>query len=392
MSKTNMELVKLHNILYTDCVDIPELFENMEDINNKLVEFNNNEKGYLSLILKYLVKTNNIKWLVIVVNDNLTSENHNLRINDLLLLVKYFDTNIEHNGINYLLEQILDILFMNNHITSKCIEFFVSNNLDKYLDRLDGHWTLIDDINIRTIDRLQRIDKEKYSLLENYMKLYKSNTTRCIKELSNKFNKQTTNLYINNINKFVENILLNYSDKKVVCIDCGNILHGMTNGTIIENSYNILIQVIEKVKSLDMIPLIIIHTRHLDLSKHNKQIRQHINHITKHYNDLIFKTPINENDDYFILLIALIGKFDKIITNDHYGDHLDLFLRVDDYESYHMLKDMIVTCINIGKKKNCITIKFSKNISNNYSNCIQVINGIIYIPSNFGYFYNIIDI
>ena len=65
-------------------------FKNFNEIDKKLNLFEINKKGYLSLILKYLIITKNNIWLKLILNKYLNY----LRINDCLLLIKYLDNEV----------------------------------------------------------------------------------------------------------------------------------------------------------------------------------------------------------------------------------------------------------------------------------------------------------
>jgi len=110
--------------------------------------------------------------------------------------------------------------------------------------------------------------------------------------------------------------------------------------------------------------LVIIHKRHLQ----NKDILD----ILKNSNH--FVTPANCNDDLFILL-AYLKKINmktpcKILTNDKYSDHT--FINND--FRFHVIDDTV----NYTNNKGILT--FDK--INSFSNCIQIIEDDIYLPTN----------
>jgi len=240
----------------------------------------------------------------------------------------YFDLMLYYNNIEY--SKILFSQINKELILGEDIEFIIKNNLIFLLPYLDGKFIPIDYPN-------QSVDTtclKKYKLL-NCEKYY--------------------NTIINKINtEFSQLNKINYD----VIIDAGNILHSR-NG---EPNISDLEFVIKSFKN----PLIVIHKRHLK----NKQLKNFI----KDYNYI--ETPYIINDDHYILLAYLKNNC-KIITNDKYSDHT---FENNDFRFYVM--DDIINYTN--KNGNIIF-----NEVKPYSNCIQIINSDIYIPTINGGFIQI---
>ena len=390
LSAVNKELTDFHREVNSHKIPSNDIFESLNHIKLKISEHNINERGYLSLVIKYLIRCNNKEWLRILLNENI----ENLRINDCLALTKYFDDCDEVDKSN----MFFSIHYKNYHFSSKSIEFLISNNLNKYLYCLDGYYTninekkLLDDNKVRKIKRTEYYNLQNYNNSNNIFNKSNDNSDINIEYFVNKIvdkftpeiNKEKQR---NRINKFFLNLSDKYSriEYDFICLDCGNILHCI-GGEISNKGYIILIEMIKKLFEIGYIPIIVIHKRHLDKKSFNKsqKIINCIDFIISNYKDLIFETPYKENDDYYIFLISLIGGF-KIISKDTYGDHLQ-YLKNDRKDSYtqidFLIKDLLVV-YNIGSS---LEISFSKNLIKNYSNCIQIINGQIFIPTTNGEF------
>ena len=88
LSQVNRELNNFHKIVNSEELPTTSIFKDINDVKSKIKEFNINEKGFLSLVIKYLTRCENNNWLNILVNENLD----NLRINDCLTLTNYYRT------------------------------------------------------------------------------------------------------------------------------------------------------------------------------------------------------------------------------------------------------------------------------------------------------------
>ena len=165
-------------------------------------------------------------------------------------------------------------------------------------------------------------------------------------------------------------------------IDAGNILFSI-KGEVTVEGYKNLIRLIEYFNSRNMIPIVIIHTRHLKKRFKGKEktneIVSCIDKIKSCYSKFIFETPYNKNDDFYIIYTALLLEC-QVITNDHFRDHIYKF-RTNNHESdeniiENYIEDLLVkyspTCHNMGLT-DLKLLKFSK--------CIQFIDKMVYIPT-----------
>ena len=380
LSSANKELADFHKKVNSDKLPSSDIFESLNHIKFKINEHNINERGYLSLVIKYLIKCNNKQWLGVLLNENLK----NLRINDCLALTKYFD---DCNEVDKS-DMFFSIHYKNYHFSSKSIAFLIDNNLNKYLYRLDGYFTKLDDRKLLNNSKVRKINNKEYSILKNYinskniMNKCNHNSSISISYFVDMIMKKVKTTYEDNINRFFKNLHSKFTNTKedFICLDCGNILH-CVEGKITEKGYLTLIKVIEKLIKIGYIPILIIHKRHLDKQKFNKTSKMisYINHIICNYKDLVFETPYSENDDYFIFLISLIGGY-KIISKDTYGDHLE-YLRNKRNDNYYQIDFLIKDQLVVYSIDSNFEISFSKNLIKNYSSCIQIINDQVFIPT-----------
>ena len=155
------------------------------------------------------------------------------------------------------------------------------------------------------------------------------------------------------LNQFNDVISKNYN----YIIDAGNILFSQT-GQIGTHSIEDLKTVVAAYPD----SLIIIHKRHLK----DKKILEVIQ------GKLYYATPPNMNDDLFIILAYLKNQV-NIITNDNFKDHtID-----NNYLRFH-INDILIKYTNDNGK-------FTFNPICEYTECIQVIDDCVYIPSKNGF-------
>ena len=401
ISPINRELTKLHNIVNEKELSSNLIFHDIEEVKLKINEFDINQKGYLSLILKYLTRLKNNQWLDILIGNYL----ENFRVNDYLLLMKYYED--DNKSINNS-DLFFSLHYKNYYFSSKSIEFLINYNLIKFLYCLDGYYTKFDVNKIQNSNYiLIALQSEEYNLLKNYNNtknmLNKSNRNSKINIMF--FNEKILEKLNGNeskhrflINKFFSNLYLNFDSKSnFVCLDCGNILHCL-GGEIKEDSYILLLNILNSLVKMNIIPILVIHKRHLDENSFNKteNMRKIIRIILDKYNNLILQTPYRENDDYFIFLVSFVHGY-KIITKDTYGDHSDYLLDGEKnyyYQINSYIKDLLVDYkVNIESSKiDKFTVRFSEDLFRNYSLCIQVIDESIYIPGIDNKFYKLIKI
>ena len=220
----------------------------------------------------------------------------------------------------------------------KDVEFLIENELYFLLPCLEGMFIKLD---IEGSDIYN--SKLKKFTLQNTMKYI----TIFSKKINSKIFKIFNDVISNNFNYI---------------IDAGNILFSQT-GQIGSHSIEDLKTVIDTYPN----SLIIIHKRHLE----DKRIVDIIK------GTLYYATPKNINDDIFIILAYLKNQV-NIITNDNFKDHtID-----DNYLRFH-INDILIKYTNDNGK-------FTFKPICEYTECIQVIDDCVYIPSSKNGFIEII--
>ena len=220
----------------------------------------------------------------------------------------------------------------------KDVEFLIENELYFLLPCLEGMFIKLD---IEGSDIYN--SKLKKFTLQNTMKYI----TIFSKKINSKIFKNFNDVISNNFNYI---------------IDAGNILFSQT-GQIGSHSIEDLKTVIDTYPN----SLIIIHKRHLE----DKRIVDIIK------GTLYYATPKNINDDIFIILAYLKNQV-NIITNDNFKDHtID-----DNYLRFH-INDILIKYTNDNGK-------FTFKPICKYTDCIQVIDDCVYIPSSKNGFIEII--
>jgi len=212
----------------------------------------------------------------------------------------------------------------------KDIEFLIENELYFLLPCLEGMFI--------------KLDIEGSDIYNSKLKKFTlQNTMKYITIFSKKINSKI----FKNFNDVISN---NYD----YIIDAGNILFSQT-GQIGSHSIEDLKTVIDTYPN----SLIIIHKRHLE----DKRIVDIIK------GTLYYATPKNINDDIFIILAYLKNQV-NIITNDNFKDHtID-----DNYLRFH-INDILIKYTNDNGK-------FTFKPICEYTECIQVIDDCVYIPSS----------
>jgi hypothetical protein len=215
----------------------------------------------------------------------------------------------------------------------KDVIFLIENKLYFLLPYLEGMFIKLD---IKGSDiynsKLKKITLEN---IDKYVAIFSM-------EIDNKILKQ-----------FNDVISKNYD----YIIDAGNILFSQT-GQIDTHSIEDLKTVIEIYPN----SLIIIHKRHLKDKKISEVIQ----------GKLFYATPPKINDDLFIILAYLKNQV-NIITNDNFKDHtID-----NNYLRFH-INDILIKYTNDNGK-------FTFKPICKYTECIQVIDDCVYIPSKNGF-------
>ena len=389
----NEELKSFHNIVNSIDPIQRKLFVDISQIRDKMIDHDYNKKGYLSLVIKYLIRTDNIEWLNLIIEENFEK----LRSNDCLSLINYLKINslgIERKLNKGITSNVIFALHVEKfHFSSKSIEYLINNNLKEFLYNLDGYYS---NIEYKREKEFIFLNKDEYNILEDYTKINKGSCSGILSKINifidRIFEKIDHEKYKNSIYSFFEKLSVKSEkfSKKICVLDCGNILH-FVGRKLSAHGYKFLIDIIEKLLSNNILPVLVTHKRHFEEDKFNKcsKTKEYIEYMKKGYGDLMFYTPYYQNDDYFILIISLIGKF-KILTNDNYGDHLS-YLRNKEKDFYfqidYLVKDLLINFSSRGKL-NEPNIDLDK-LNKNYSNCVQIIDNCCYIPLTNGNFLKI---
>jgi|LakMenEpi03Aug12_release.lakeMendotaPanAssembly.Ray.scaffolds.fasta_scaffold282406_2 hypothetical protein len=304
-----------------------------EDIINKYkldILINTQDKGLISLILQYGIKTCNYE-IIEKIKPYLSMKRDFLH----LILYNKQDT---INCIEIFKKNINLELFL-----QKDLEFIVENKLYFLLPLLEEMFLKL---NINGSDLYNSILK-KYTL---------QNTHKYITHFSNKINNKS-------IKKFNNLISNNYYNS---IIDAGNILFSRM-GQIGSHSIQDLKTVVDAFPN----SLIIIHKRHLKDTQINDILKE----------KLYYATPKNIDDDLFTILAYLNNQV-NIITNDTFNDHFNDYSINDNYLRCH-INDILIKYIN---DEGVFTFKPICK----YTECIQIINNCVYIPSSKNGFIEII--
>ena len=309
--------------------------------------------GLISNILLYLINISSTDMINYLIN-HINKTDFKLMKRDYLNLICYFYT----NNFNYAK------IFFEENILLKCtsigesillekdIDFILSNNLIKLLPYLQGLFIETENNTYPTINptmiKLKKINID--IILESYL----------LTKIENELNTQLLS---------VNNFYLKTKVKFKAIIDAGNILHGR-NGIITKESLLDLENIINQTKINIGNPLIIIHCRHFK--------NKNINNIFLRTNTIFYKTPYNFNDDIFIMWFFVKLHCDPyIISNDKFRDHIFKFNTSIKSNQFYMCQ-----FTNIIKQQtlnyNLILKQIQFPLS--WSNCIQYIDGIIYIP------------
>lgn len=310
-------------------------------------------KSLVSLILKFYIKTNNTE----EINCFYNLHKENLMRRDILGFSSYFynlDMKKSIESFNYLLS--------NFKLTPDNLKFIVENRLDRLLELMDGQYVRLDakglDIDLSKLKFYDFSDEVTSNTLKKILKLIPSSK----------------------IENFTESI--SKENKQKVIIDAGNVLFSK-KGEVTIDGYKYLLNMVEYFKSKKIIPLVIIHSRHLKKNFRGSQrpveVVKIIDKLKEINQSYIFETPYGMNDDYFILYCSISLK-SKIITNDNYKDHIFSFRTniKDDDNNYleSFVEDLLV---KYNYNDHDIGIKESDLFL--ISHCIQVVNNVLYIPT-----------
>jgi len=319
------------------------------------IKFNGKEyRGFVSLVLKYYI----------LLEDDINIDNifHNnkdsLMKRDILTYCYYY-----YNS-NY--EKALEsFMYLNQNylLDASNLNFLIENKMFRFISFLDGKY-------IKLSKSYNLPELRDTSLVKKY-NFDKDITHNILSKLS---------IYQKNYLEFLDSVR-RFNETKII-IDGGNILFAYS-GKINKKGYELLLKLIKYFWNIKIIPILIIHNRHLKSNK-SKQIVKIISEIQKLNKHFIFETPFNENDDLYILYSSLCLQ-SKILSNDNYKDHIYSFknnnndLEDNLYQVY--IEDLVCNYTLNDKFCNINKLDYLDK-----SMCIQVDQNNILIPTVNDYF------
>lgn len=256
------------------------------------LKFNGKEyRGFVSLVLKYyILLENDIKI------DNIFQNNKDsLMKRDILTYCNYYYySNYE--------KALMSFIYLNQNylIDASNLSYLIENKMFKFISFLDGKYIkLSKNYNLPELRDTSKV--KKY--------IFDKDITRSILSKLSIYQKDFLN-FLDRVRKF---------EGRKIIIDGGNILFAYS-GKINKKGYELLLKLIKYFWNINIIPLLIIHNRHLK-NKKNKQNIKFISEIQKLNKNFIFETPFNKNDDLYILYSSLFLE-SNILSNDNYKDHI----------------------------------------------------------------------
>lgn len=374
----NSNLNNLFNLLeqgqllqFEKLVDLQQLDQHLE------------QKGYLSLIIRFLTLTNNQSEIKKIIKQY--SNHFNKR--DLLTLISYFyQREINQNKPKRQSSAFLRVLLKKFELNNFNLVFLLENKVFAILKLLQGYYcplkptetvlsSLIpfsNDIDYKNL-KFHQFNQE---IISHNLDIIKSKIT-----------------HFNDLEQEFGEILDNNKNNQYILVDGGNVL--FSNKALIDlNSYQRLLSMMNKISQMNKQPILVIHRRHLNFKKiSDSHIINIINQITDQF--LVFKTPYHQNDDYYLLYLALKYQV-KIITNDLFGDHISVLKSQYDqtqtfYQTQFYIQDLQLKYQFLNSKTKHLKENKNESISLqpiiNYSQCIQVISSKIAINDQNGKYY-----
>lgn len=321
-------------------------------INNNVNTSVKGDRGFVSLIIKFYMITNQDKDL-----DKLYEENRlSLMKRDILNYCKYYyDKDYLKSLENFI------FLIENYCLDSSNLEFILESNMEKFLFLLDGKFIKLEKTyslqNVRDLSKIK-----KYNFNEIIV-------NKILQKICIDVNKKDCLKFINKVNEF--------KISKII-IDGGNILFSY-NGKVCKKGYQLLLDLINYFYDQNIIPILVIHKRHLKLNKNNN-VNKIIIKLIKLNDEFIFRTPYNKNDDLFILFIGLSLEC-NIITNDNFKDHIYKF-RTNEKDSEENLLEKYIEDLICKYYIDFSNFIIEKIDYLNKSMCIQINNNKVYIPTS----------
>ena len=257
--------------------------------------------------------------------------------------------------INKNTEKITDMLYNNILLMRRdyltCLEYFLEYFLDN-ISIIEYIYSMIQDIETKDIDIM---------IKNNWIELIKKFDGYPVKcsYISNMSDTKALKKYMFDVSKMKDKYFERIKNKEEIDVllkDTDVLIDGANMGHL-KGSFNfsILSKLIINLQQLKFRPKVILHERHNITDSFIKKY--------------LIRTPTYRNDDDY-MIYGMLQYNMMVLSNDMFRDHL---------------KDMDVytKCYT-----NSMTMKYYNNtiIIPTHSKCIQVIDNIIYIPCNKGFF------
>ena len=250
-------------------------------------------RGFISLVLNFYISQEDEENI-----DNILSNNFEIIMKRDLLNCSKFYYKKDFVKSKIIFEKLLD----NYYFDDSCLNFILDNNMNKFLNYLHGKY-LTTEYSFEEVVDLSQLKKIMYDsdIVCHALTLIDQN------------------IKMNIIEQFKSKLKENFIDcTKLIIIDAGNILF-CKSGKVTIKGYKYLLDIIEYLKSMDLIPVVVIHTRHLKKKFKNKlkndSIIKLINILECDENIFIIQTPYNVNDDFYIVYLCLYYQC-KVVTNE----------------------------------------------------------------------------
>jgi hypothetical protein len=311
---------------------------------------NSKNNGLISNLLEYYIRYDNN--MIALLIENLSKvDRFSLMKRDYLKLANFYYNNNYSLAESIFMNNILSKVNFNSEfiLNSKDIDYMIKNHMYRMLEKLENIFitsnlktNLIMPQNLKLVDINQNIRDSILLKIESMIPNQK---------------------YFLKKNFGIKNF-------KTI-IDGGSVIHNR-GGIIRNNSIDDIISIVKQCEQ----PIVVIHERH-------KKTINMIEYVFIQNKINYYFTPTHFNDDIFIIWFFLKNIGSLIISNDKYRDHIfNLMTKGKNTNSQfnHILSQQTL-------QFNCIKRWIQEKPT--YSNCIQKIDGILYIPHILGNFIKI---
>jgi len=307
---------------------------------------NSKNNGLVSNLLEYYIRYDNN--MIAPLIENLIKVEFSLMKRDYLKLAKFYYHSNYSLAKSIFMNNILSKVNFNSEfiLSSKDIDYMIENRMFHLLEKLEN-------IYITSNLKMNRVIPQNLKLVDMSQNIRDSILLKIESMIPNQ--------------KYFLDKNFGMKNFKTI-IDGGSVIHNR-GGVIRNTSIDDLISI----TSMCDVPVVVIHERHKKTLKMIEQIfvQNKINY---------YFTPTHFNDDVFILWFFLKNTGSLIVSNDKYRDHIfNLITKGKNTNSQfnHILSQQTL-------QFNCI--KRWIQDKPNYSNCIQKIDDMLYIPHILGNF------